>query len=181
MPTPSVTASAAAPQPAVVVISLLGITVEDDAGATVESATFDDEQAMLALVTELEGSEPTLTDLSGKGLTLYDWPGLRLGIQFNSSWLLSEQADLGGLPLRTEEGIGVGSSRADVAALNPFDYGADADGDGVSDGFGLDPQTVPDTESLSLPGQVGTAFIGVGLQGDTVTTLRSPSGDYLDI
>ncbi|HEX7835525.1 MAG TPA: hypothetical protein VF479_08675, partial [Pseudolysinimonas sp.] len=97
------------------------------------------------------------------------------------SWLRAEVSDLGGLPLQTTDGIQIGSTRAEVAALAPFDGAYDMDGDGTSDLFGLEQQTVPGTESLSFPGQPGTAFVEVQLDGDTVTVLRAPSNDYSDL
>jgi hypothetical protein len=181
-PSPSVTPTSVAPQPAVVILSLDGIAVQDDGGATLQSASFNDPEAALALVSSLLGSTPTPTEYPEFGSSTWEWPGVLFGRASDTfSWLRAEVSDLGGLPLQTTDGIQIGSTRADVVALAPFDGAYDMDGDGSSDLFGLEQETVPGTESLSFPGQPGTAFVEVQLDGDTVTVLRAPSNDYSDV
>lgn len=181
-PSPSATATSEPAQPAVVILSLDGIAVQDAGGATLQSASFNDPDAALALVSSLMGSTPTPTDYPEFGSSTWEWPGVIFGRASDTfSWLRAEVSDLGGLPLQTTDGIQIGSTRAEVAALAPFDGAYDMDGDGTSDLFGLEQQTVPGTESLSFPGQPGTAFVEVQLDGDTVTVLRAPSNDYSDL
>jgi len=181
-PTPSVTDSPEPSEPSAVILSLDGITVQDQAGATLESSTFDDPDATLALLGSLLGSTPTPTEYPEFGSRTYEWPGVLFGVASEEfSWLRSEAAELGGLPLQTADGIHVGSTRAEVAALSPFDGQYDMDGDGTSDLFGLEHETVPGTQSLSFPGQPGTAYVEVQLEGDAVSVLRAPSNDYSDV
>lgn len=179
-PEQTATSTPAAAQPAAVIVSLDAIAVQDDDGATVESATFDDPDAVLDLVGELLGSTPAPVDQHQFG-TLYEWPGVSVRVNFGTAQLAAEVPELGGLPLRTTEGIQVGSTRAEVDALSPFDAGHDTDGDGASDWFGLEPRSVPDIPSLTYPGQPGTEFIGIVVEGDTVAVLRAPYNDYTDV
>ncbi|MCU1579410.1 MAG: hypothetical protein JWP19_1614 [Rhodoglobus sp.] len=168
------------PEAAAVILSLQGLTVVDGAGATMRSALFIDQDGMLALVSGLMGSTPLPTDLRKGGL-VYEWQGVSLNLNFGSSFLYAERPDLDGLALLTTEGIHVGSSRADLAALSPFDIGHDEDGDGTSDWFGVEQQAEPNAQSLAYPGQPGTKYILVRLEGDTITKISAPSGDFYDI
>jgi hypothetical protein len=181
-PEPTVSSTPEPSGPAAVVLSLDGITVQDDAGTALESSTFDDPDATLALLSSLLGSTPTPTERPEIGSTTWEWPGVLFGTTSDEfSWFRSEAADLGGVPLQTTDGIHLGSTRAEVEALSPFDLEYDMDGDGTSDLLGLEHETVPGTMSLSFPGQPGTAFVEVQLVGDSVNVLRSPSNDYSDV
>jgi hypothetical protein len=168
--------------PAAVVLSLDGIAVQDATGTVLQSATFEDPDAALALIGSLLGSTPTPTEYPEFGSRTYEWPGVLFGVTSDEfSWFRSEAADLGGVPLQTTDGIHLGSTRAEVLALSPFDLEYDMDGDGTSDLLGLEHETVPGTMSLTFPGQPGTAFVEVQLVGDSVGVLRSPSNDYSDV
>jgi hypothetical protein len=181
-PSPSATSTPEEPQAAAVILSLDGIEVQDDTGAALQSATFDDPDAVLALLGSVLGSTPTPTEYPEFGSSTWEWPGVLFGRASDTfSWFRSEVADLGGLPLRTTDGIQIGSTRAEVLALAPFDGAYDMDGDGTSDLFGLEQQTAPGTESLSFPGQPGTDYVEVQLEGDAVSVLRAPSNDYSDV
>ena len=181
-PSPTETVTPAPAEPSALVLSLDGLEVQDDTGATLQSATFDDPDATLALLGDVLGSTPTPTEYPEFGSKTYEWPGVLFGVASEDfSWFRSEAADLGGLTLQTTDGIHLGSTRAEVTALSPFDLQYDMDGDGTSDLLGLEQQTVPGTQSLSFPGQPGTAFVEVQLVGDTVTVLRAPSNDYSDV
>jgi hypothetical protein len=181
-PKPTVTVTPEEPTAAAAILSVDGIDVVDEAGATLEGATFQDPEAMLALLAELLGSTPTPTESPEFGTTTWEWPGVLFGSNGEDfSWLRSEAGDLGGLPLQTGEGITIGSTRAEVEALSPFDLDYDMDGDGSSDLLGLEPQPVPGTESLTFPGETGTEFIEVQVPGGEVTVLRAPSNDYSDV
>lgn len=182
VPTPTVTVTPADPVPTAVILSLTGIDVVDENGATLEAATFDNPDAGLALLSELLGSTPEPSVNPDYGTSVWTWGGIQFGSNGDSfSWLRSEQAELGGLPLQTAGGIHVGSSRADVEALSPFDMQYDQDGDGTSDVLGLDPEAVPGSESLTFPGHTGTAFVEADLEGNTVAVLRSPADDFSDV
>ena len=182
VPTESVTPE---PQPAVVIMSLDGLTVQDDAGGTVESAEFTDPDAILDLLSELLGSTPEPTQYPEIGNQTYEWPGVLFGTGIEEpsdySWVRAEVAQLGDLPLQTSDGIHVGSALADVEALGPFEVGYDGDGDGVSDELGLEQQANPAYESLGHPGEPGTDFVAVQIAAGAVTVVRSPSNDYSDV
>jgi hypothetical protein len=181
-PEPTETVTPAPAEPSTLVLSLDGLAVQDDTGATLQSATFDDPDATLALLGEILGSTPTPTEYPEFGSKTYEWPGVLFGVASEDfSWFRSEAADLGGLTLQTTDGIHLGSTRAEVTALSPFDLQYDMDGDGSSDLLGLEQETVPGTQSLNFPGQPGTAFVEVQLVSDSVTVLRAPSNDYSDV
>ena len=180
-PEPTVTV-APEPVPTALVLSLDGLEVQDETGATLESATFSDPDATLALLASVMGSTPTPNVNPDFGTTTWEWPDVLFGqASEDFSWFRSEAAVLGGLTLQTTDGIHLGSTRAEVTALSPFDLEYDMDGDGTSDLLGLEQETVPGTQSLSFPGQPGTAFVEVQLVGDAVTVLRAPSNDYSDV
>jgi hypothetical protein len=180
-PTPTPTPSAAA-----LIISLDGLSVADAAGNTLDSALFAAGLETIAFVTKYEGSDPTIDDsMSPKGIRQFTWPDVDCstrGSNDSAPALCSVHvSELAGLPVRTKDGIHVGSARADVVALDPFDDGYDGDGDGKSDRLGIEQQTMTDRQSLSFPGQPGTAYVAVVFTGDTVTRILAPSGDFYDI
>lgn len=181
-PKPTETSTPAAPQPAVVIVSLKDVTIQDDAGGTVQSVPFTDAAGMLALVSGLMGSTPTPTVNADYGTSTWEWPGVQLGSPGpDYSWLRVSVANLGSLPLQTAGGIHVGSSLADVEAVGPFDDGYDGDGDGTSDVLGVDQVTNPEFDSLSNPGHPGTDFVALFMAGGAVTDIQSPSNDYSDV
>ena len=166
----------------VVTLSLDGIVVQDAAGTTLQTSAFTDPDATLALLVSLTGTTPMPTEYPDFGSTTWEWPGLLFGrTSEDFSWLRSESAEIGGLPLQTAAGIQVGSSRGDVILQSPYDGNYDMDGDGESDLYGLEQRTNDEYESLEFPGLPGTEFIEVQLDGDVVSVLRAPSNDYSDV
>lgn len=170
-------------QPSAVIVSVDDIAVVDAGGVSLSSAPFTQAEAVIDFVTGLEGSAPEVDDslLSHKGLVTYTWPGVRCIVSGSEALLVVEVDEIGGLPLRTSDGIQVGSSRSDVLGLSPVDTGSDQDGDGTSDVFGLEARPAPGTESLVNPGQEGVDYIEVSLSGDAVVNIRAPFGDYRDL
>jgi hypothetical protein len=180
-PTPEPT-TPAEPTPAAVIVSLEALTVVDESGEALEATRFDDPEPVLALLGELLGSTPEPDEYPEVGITSYDWGDAVFVVSGpDYSSVRVNVAVLGGLPVQTPAGIGVGSSRDDVLAEEVYDPEFDVDGDGFSDFYGLEPVTNPDYPSLNLPGQPGTDFIEVQLEGDRVSSLRSPSNDYTDV
>ena len=180
-PTPTPTPTAAA-----LIVSLDGLSVVDAAGNTLDSALFSAGLETIAFVSKYEGSDPTINDsLSPKGIRQFAWPDVDCSTQGANdrapAFCRVHVAELAGIPVRTKDGIRVGSTRDDVLALKPVDNGYDGDGDGKSDSLGIEQQTMPDTQSLSFPGQPGTAYVSVGFAGDTVASLSAPAGDFYDI
>lgn len=180
-PTPSDTT--AAPEPTAVILSLEGLTLVDQDGEALEATRFDDPQPVLVLLDELLGSTPDPEEFPEYDTTTYSW-GEDLVFSTRGedySWVRVNVAEIGGLPVRTAAGIQVGSSRDDLLAQDVYDPKYDFDEDGFSDFYGLEPVTNDEYESLSLPGQPGTDFIEVQLQGDAVSSMSSPSNDYTDV
>ncbi|HTL41439.1 MAG TPA: hypothetical protein VL294_08190 [Pseudolysinimonas sp.] len=171
------------PEPAAVILSLEGLTLVDTNGDTLEATQFSDPQPVLALLDELLGSTPDPEVYPEYDTTAYSWgDDLTFSIRGEDySWVRVNVAELGGLPVQTAAGIQVGSSRDDLLAQDVYDPQYDFDTDGFSDFYGLEPVTNNDYESLSFPGQPGTDYIEAQLQGDTVSTLASPSNDYTDV
>jgi len=177
-PTPTATHSATA-APAAVVVTLDAIIVKDADGVTLESAPLNRSSAMLTLLSGILGPVPApITSQSGMR---YEWPGVRYFVSHGFGRLRVDVPTVGGLFVEAPGGIRVGSMRADVVALAPFDDGYDGDGDGKSDNLGLTPRHVPGSTSLMLPGQVGTEYVRVQFSGDTVTVLDSPGNDFQDL
>ncbi len=168
-----------APQPSAIILSVDGLTVVDAAGLPLSSVLFSEPDLMLDLMTELEGGPAGVED-NGKYGTRYEWADAAVGVLFGNVWFDSTSATVGGLPLRTSQGIQVGSTRADVLALDPLDIPYDSDGDGLSDSLGLEAQAAPGTESLQTPGQEGVSFIEAYFTGDVVTRIGIGT-DWFDI
>jgi hypothetical protein len=180
-PDPTVTVPET-PTATAVVISLTGLDIVDQNGEPLEATRFDDPEPVLFLLGELLGSTPEPTEYPEFGTTTYDWGDVLLGLNGEDySWVRVDVAELGGLPVQTTDGIQVGSPRADVEALAPYDSGYDSDGDGASDSYGVEAVTNPEYESLSIPGEQGTDFVEVYMAGDSVEWIRSPSNDYSDV
>lgn len=179
--TPTPTPIAEEPKESAIVLSLDSLTVVDQEGGTVQTVPFTDPNGVLALVTEITGTAaPVVQDVSPKGFMSHQWDGIYVSAYAMNAFVVVNAAEVGGLPVRTADGIHVGSTRAEVMALAPFE-GYDSDGDGLSDTLGLEQRPGPGNESLHYPGQPGTEFIGVRMTGDAATLLRAPDSDYGDI
>jgi hypothetical protein len=178
-PSPSETAE---PVATVLLISLDGVAVVNDDESVAAEAPFSDGVAVLELLVDLAGSTPEAqVNSEGYPITFYDWGPLSLTVVTDAGATLSVGDDeFAGLAVHTADGIHAGSSRADAAAVASYD-GKDFDGDGQPDYLGLEAAANPAVESLELPGQPGTDFIMLVIQGDVVTRLITPSSDYGDL
>jgi hypothetical protein len=149
---------------------------------------YDDAEPLLALVEELTGEPRSGEDFEdpwGNGEvmgTVYRWDDVWVSVLEGggptSVTVLS--ASVGDTPARTADGIAVGSARDDVLAAGAWDVW-DEDGDGIADHLGIDEQEAEGTQSLSRPGETGWNFVGMTLDGDVVTELRTPANDYSDL
>ncbi len=173
----------AAPDAAVgLVLSLDGVTVSMADGS--ESIDLSQGDAMIALLTDVAGAEPTIERLPpwegmDLRLTRYSWDGLWL-TQHDDGAVMGLSATgptLNGVPVTTAEGIGVGASKADLLAAGAWSQSQD----GSEELFGLGSREVPGTNSLARPGSVGIEYMLVIVEGDQVVQLRAPANDYADI
>lgn len=164
------------------VVSLDAISVMNNDGSTGDSAQFSSGSATLALLSRALGNTPTPVHLDAYGLTSYDWGALSLTVktQDGSALVAITAAQLGGLTLRTAEGIHVGSTLAEVKAVaSPgTEFASSATPDVY---FGLEARAHPGTESLTFPGRVGQDYIEVDLKDGVVVSLRTPFGDWQDV
>ncbi|HWH26575.1 MAG TPA: hypothetical protein VNT53_08030 [Pseudolysinimonas sp.] len=180
-PTPTSThvSPTSAPEPAELVLSLDKISLVGDAGTAIAVAPFSDAKATLALVSDALGSTPVPEVNPDHGVTSYDWGDILLSIRdTGSAWVSFTSDEAAGLALTTVEGVHVGSTRAEVSALSPYEDSYDWDVDGVSDLFGLQSREVPGKESLSRPGEEGLDFVGVEMTGDVVSRIMSPNNNW---
>jgi hypothetical protein len=191
-PTESVAPGAAMPEPATLLIGLDVIQVLTDDDSVVEEGTYSDGVGLIALLTNAFGAAPVTEFTGGTAypVTAYRWGGgevvVRIGgpygdDTYSDAWLVVEVPEYAGLSIRNYNGITVGSARAEVLALAPYDPFYDSDGDGASDFLGIEQRSVPGVESLSRPGEPGSEFVEVDFEGDTVTAIRTPSSDYHDV
>ncbi len=162
-----------------VILGVAGLSVNPRVGLIPPDATVtrDQPDAVIALLTGLFG-EPTMESTPfGDD---YRWDGVSANVR---GWAVIrfETASLAGYQLRTSEGVAVGASRAEVLSLAHVDDGYDGDGDGQPDAIGLEPVEEPGTESLLMPGAVGTSYVDALFDGDTVSALVAPSGDWQDV
>lgn len=161
------------------VIDVSGLTLTDSTGASA-SASWDEGDAVIDLIVQAVGPAPT-PETTPKGDT-YRWPeGITVFHTGTSVFVSVTVAEANGYALFTVDGIAVGSSRADIAALDIYAIDYDGDGDGLPDAVGLGPVEEPGTESLVEPGAVGTSYVQARFSGDVVATLQAPSGDWLDL
>ncbi|WP_396657368.1 hypothetical protein [Microbacterium oxydans] len=169
-----------------IVVSLDGIAVTDETGT--RDAAFDDPDAVLDLLEETTGQLPEpekVETLPGYDFSFvnYTWDGL---------WVLTDTeheraasaaitgASVGGVPITTEEGLSVGSTRAEL-----LDAGAwaldDAEDPATAEFLGLGGREAPGTESLSRPGSTGIVYTLFWFDGDTVKQVQVPANDYSDL
>ncbi|MFJ6427257.1 hypothetical protein [Microbacterium maritypicum] len=181
-PTPSATAEIE-PQ---IVVSLDGIAVTDESGT--RRADFADLDAVLNLVGEVAGGLPEpekVEDPPGYeyGMVNYTWDGLKVFTDTAHEAPASVAitgSSLNGVPIMTEQGVAVGSTREEL-----IDAGAwalvDAEDPRTAEFVGVGGREAPGTESLTHPGSVGIIFTLFWFDGDVVKQIQVPSNDYSDI
>ena len=195
--TPPAPAESPSPEPAVpaldsLFLSIDGVLLANDDDSEAGTAAYADGPGMVALLTAAFGADPVTEVTGGTAYpaTNYAWGGDDVVVtiggpygdgSFSDARIRVAVAEYAGLSIFTDGGVTVGTDRAAVAALAPYDPVYDGDGDGASDFLGLIPTPVPGTVSLARPGETGIAFVAVFFAGDTVTELRSPADDFSDV
>jgi len=177
--TPTPTETPLPTEQAALVLGVAGVTAIDATGAS-EIIPYTAADALIELISRTAGATPEI-ESTPKG-DVYRWSqDVSIFVLGTSATVRFGVADLNGTELRTADGIEVGSTRAEVDGLSPFLIDYDGDGDGLPDTLGLEPTPEPGTESLVVPGAVGTTYVVVIFSGDTVTGLAAPAGDWRDI
>jgi ABC-type amino acid transport substrate-binding protein len=165
------------PEVRVVQISVDGVSVD---GAP--AVAYRDTDGMIAALTDVFGAAPTEGTVDGPYSVVYsgfDWDGAKATADETSVWV-EISADAPGVTFRTPEGIGIGSTRAEAMAAGAEDEW-DEDGDGIADYLMIGMREVPNTVSLTHPGEVGVEYITLKITDDTVTRLNSGGNDFSDI
>ena len=112
---------------------------------------WNDGDAVIDLIVEAVGPAPT-PETTPKG-DFYEWPEGDHRLPPGNVGLLSVTvAEVNGYEVRTVDGITVGSSRADVAALDIFPIDYDGDGDGLPDAWVSVPSKSPVRNRSPNPG-----------------------------
>lgn len=181
-PTPSPSSSpvaspSATPADRVVEISVDGFSIDDG-----PVLTYDDADSAVAALTDVFGSAPTEAPVEGPYGAVYDgyeWPGTK-ATAGDTRIDLVVSADAPGVIIRTPQGIGIGSTRAEAMAAGAVD-GWDADGDGIADYLSIDVREEPGTTSLVNPGEVGVVYIDLQITDDVVSRLSTGGNDFADI
>lgn len=167
-------------------MSLDGIAVTGETGS--RDAAFDGPDAVLDLLEETTGELPEpekVETLPGYDFSFvnYTWDGLRVLTDTEHERAASAAitgASVGGVPITTEEGLSVGSTRAEL-----LDAGAwaldDAEDPATAEFLGLGGREAPGTESLSHPGSTGIIYTLFWFDGDTVKQIQVPANDYSDL
>lgn len=178
-----------APEPEIdpqLVVSLDGITVTDESGTS--TAAYADSAAVLALLEKATGTLPTPETVEifpGEPSTLqsFRWDGL---------WVLADSEsgspasititapEVGGIPVTTEEGLQVGSTRTELLDADAWAL-VDEEDAATATELGVGGQEVPDTQSLTHPGSVGIMYTLFVLEGDTVKRILTPANDFSDL
>ena len=190
-PLPSATPSASAsPTPpaevAELTVTIDGISFADASGS--RSATFDEGAALIALLQEVTGELPVGEPLEGpyggdSGLVRYAWDGISAIVSADRQGRASvavTASEVGAVPIVTDHGLRVGSSRSDLLATGASTLTEDGD-QATATELRLGGRDVPDTSSLARPGSVGQEFTLFLLDGDAVTQIQMPSNDFADI
>jgi hypothetical protein len=153
-----------------------------------ETVDLVDGAAVLALFQEITGEEPVATEPDpnvwyAEGTMTYDWPEVRVfmasAADMTHASVSVSAPEVAGVPVRTPEGIAVGSTRNEALAAGARD-GYDENSDGVSDYLELGRQEVPDTVSL-VNGGIGILFVDLAMEGDVVSRISSSGNDFSDI
>ncbi|GAA1470176.1 hypothetical protein [Microbacterium thalassium] len=185
-PSPSPTPTAE-PEPDAIVVSSAGIALER--ADETEWATYDDPDAVVQLVTGATGSAPEYTHEEHWGAEtgydfgprdLYEWAGFSVSVNGERASVAVDAAATGGIGIRTDAGVAVGSDREVVVAAGAWDEW-DSDGDGAADYLGLDPLEVPGTTSLTRPDAVGILYVLLVMDGDVVRQIQAPGNDFSDL
>lgn len=185
--TPSPTASATSASAGEVVLALDSISYAHD--GTTEVVSLENGDEILDLLQRLTGVMPEGIDLEGPepaydwAATSYDWGVLEIIVSNDDRRVTNVSVrtpELDGVPIRTAEGLAVGSTRAELEAANAAGVW-DEDGDGIDDQLSAGARAVQGTESLADPGAVGAEYFVFVMGGDTVTEISFPGNDYSDI
>lgn len=172
------------PEPARLVIGIQAIGYEHDGQTQVVSYTeLVDLQILLRSISEEDPVQTPIDSPPG-----YDFQ--RQSFDYDGIVVVSgpdgpadvrvTTAMFHGVPVATQEGIAVGSSRTEAMDAGARD-GFDEDGDGVADWLDLGSVEISGTQSLTNPGSVGIQFVRLGLDGDTVRELQAPADDFSDL
>lgn len=165
------------------------ITVGVDALVTMhdgESVTYPyaEPEQLLDFVAEVTGLFPAGEDIPdpwGNGevlATSYTWDDITVTVMTGGPATVRIMSGaLGGIAVSTSQGIAVGSTSDDVVSAGGFETWTD----GASHYFGVEPQPVDGTQSLSRPGEMGQAYIDVTTVDGVVTALTAPANDYSDL
>lgn len=169
-----------------IVVAIDGLTFVE--GDDTTSAAFDEPDAVLALLEGATGQLPepeAIEDLPGYDFNLqsYTWDGLTVTTSAEGEGPASiaiTGADIDGIPVATDEGLQVGSTRDDLLSAGA-EAMVPAENADTAETLRLGRLDVPDTESLTHPGSTGSQFLLFLLEGDTVTQLQAPSNDFTDL
>jgi hypothetical protein len=152
-----------------------------------EVLAFDQPGPLVALIEQLTGQPAVRKDIEdpwGNGDvygTDFTWTSVSISsFDQGPMWVTFLSPMVGDANLKTAEGIAVGSTLDEVIAAGGWGEW-DGDGDGLADSINLGMREVPETNSLSRPGEVGAEFIDLSLSGDTVDRISSPSNDFSDL
>ena len=177
-PTPSATPTAA--DSITVGVDAL-VTIHDGKSVTYPYAEPAHLVDFIAEITGLSPEGEDITDPWGNGDvwgTKYTWDDISVSaMTYGPAGIRITAAEIGGIPVRTAQGIAVGSSIDDVVAAG----GQETWNDGASYYFSVDPQPVEGTQSLSRPGELGQAYVDITTVNDVVTAITAPANDYSDI
>ena len=184
--TPSPSSSSAPASVGQMVIGLDSISHERD--GSVDEIALDDGAALLALFESLNGFMPTGTEIEifpgyPTGLFTYEWSEVMVTVsdQGVGYSVVILAPTVNGVPIRTQEGIAVGSPRSDVITAGARDEWDEQPQDGIAEDLSLGSREVPGTHSLSRPGSVGSEFLLLRMDGDTVARIIVPANDFSDI
>lgn len=169
-----------------VVVSLSGLTVTEEDGTN--TASFDDPDALLALLEDATNELPepvTVEIFPGEPSTLqrFEWDGLMLLADSKGTspgWVLITGASVNGIPVITEDGVGVGSSRAELLDAGAIALGSEEDAETATE-LRIGRVEVSGTESSSMPGSVGSLFTMFVLEDDKVIRIITPADDFSDL
>ncbi|MGH2274824.1 MULTISPECIES: hypothetical protein [Microbacterium] len=182
-PTASPVASpSASPVAGKIELSRTELTVSSTSGASLATASFTDCASVEAIATQYLGAQKRTPQPSPFSGTVVTWSGVALALNDHGTCSMQfSAAASNGLVLTTPDGVSVGDTVTHVVAaggISDYTYGNGTD---TFESFAFDAVPVDGTTSLTHPGQVGKAFLGVETKNGRVQYIDSNGNDYSDI
>ena len=152
-----------------------------------ETVGFDDGARVLEIFNDITGVKPEGergTEWYTEAYIRYEWSAVTVNMsaeEMDQVVVTVSAPSVGGVPVRTVEGVTVGMTREEATALGARPSPAEDFSDGkYPEVMELGRREVPGTESYMNDG-VGIMFMTLALEGNFISTISTGGNDYSDI